>query len=198
MNIKDFLPKTKEFVNFGEHVVGFCEENNYNIDIRDVSYLRYAPKVKCLGYCDEGNIVLARKHKLAIHTFIHEFAHSMQYAERSPLWEKGILDLEDIDAKISNFEDYYNAILLERDCEKRVLKLIDKFKLPINKKMYAKKSNCYLVYYHFYYLTKTWNSSVIYDPKIIKLMPDKLFSPSSLRKIDMDLMQKINKIISFS
>jgi len=66
---------------------------------------------------------------------------------------------------------------MERDCEKRALKLIDEFQLNIDKKMYAKRANCY-IYSHFIMEKKrkyrTYKKSPYFSKYVLKIMPSNM------------------------
>ena len=114
------------------------------------------------GYCDEedGRVVLACGTQGDIEdwgtTLIHEYCHFLQWRERSPLWKA----MDPIMA-----EDFYNIITnkpvskkdldkclipsqnIEADCERRVVKILKKYKIPIDTELYIKRANAYVYFY---------------------------------------------------
>jgi hypothetical protein len=163
--------------------------------------------LRCAGYCADGDIVLAGKHKLAPATFVHEFGHTCQFVEQSPLWdtredsyEEYLLPKYDlaylVKDSISSFQSFLSSIILERDCEQRAIKFIKQFDLPIDIEDYTRKANLYLFFYQYIFLKKKWTTSTtIYKPRLLREMPDKIVPVSRLKTIDMDLMDLYDKAL---
>jgi hypothetical protein len=66
---------------------------------------------------------------------------------------------------------------MERDCEKRAIKVIKQFNLQIDTKLYAKRANCY-IYSHFL-MEKTrkfyaYKKSPYRSPVVLKIMPSSM------------------------
>lgn len=203
--ISAFFPK--EYKEFIEYTVNYVEKYGKKIEIRDTNYLLYDKKSKdkCAGWCEDGDIVVAGRHPLAPQTYVHEFAHVTQFVEKIPLWFVDEIDdclipyirggvSHFADEGIKEFDKFYKLALLERDCERRSLKLINKFNLPIDKTDYTKKANLYLYFHQYIYLTRLWkNSTTIYKDNLLKIMPDKLITPKQMRFINMDIMEKFQE-----
>ena len=114
--------------------------------------------------------------------FVHEYGHFTQWRDQCRPWR----DLKDscqiFDAWINTGKDFsdktvdraYKAVRnMELDCERRAVKLIKKFDLPIDVKSYIKKANVY-IYYHAYIrkYRKWYKDTAPYRSKrICKLMP---------------------------
>ena len=65
---------------------------------------------------------------------------------------------------------------LELDNEKRSVKLIKKFKLPIDVKLYIKKANAYVLFYNYMLITRRWckpNNSPSRNPILLAECSDK-------------------------
>lgn len=203
MIVAEHFPRS--YSKFCDFTQDYADLHKKKIDLRSVNYLRLNGS-KCIGYCDEDGVTIATKNRFSASTYIHEFAHMTQVVENHPLW-----NTEDIDDKIfpvfnrmeylfkngvKDWSAFYNTILLERDCERRTMKLIKGFKLPVNLERYAKRTNVYLFLYQYIYLRRKWvNSSSIYKPELVSLMPDKIVSPKKLRSIDMDMMEMYDKLL---
>lgn len=205
MNIAKFFPKAyKKFCDFTQD---YAITNQKKITVKPVSFLRLYGG-KCIGYCEEdGNVTIASKNKLAAPTYIHEFSHMNQQVEDIELWHhEGVEDsiapsIVGINhlAKngVKDFKVFYDTMLLERDCEKRSLKYIDEFRIPVNPILYAKRANVYLYYYQYIFLKRKWcGSTTIYKKELMDLMPNSLVSPKKLRNIDMDIMKEFDRILS--
>lgn len=148
-----------------EHILGIEKyvENNLFLDSRAV--LAYS-----VGEKSEEEI---------LGLLAHEFAHVNQYIEFSNLWidsSKFLIWDEYFKSekfKLSKVKKVWEQIVkLEVDCEKRVLDLIDKFNLPINKERYIQKANAYLFFYTYAFLYRKWYNKAPYEVEnIVKLMP---------------------------
>jgi hypothetical protein len=63
---------------------------------------------------------------------------------------------------------------MELDNEKRSVKLIKKWNLPIDTKIYTRKANAYVQYYNYLHHTRRWmhpGNSPARNPKVWKKMP---------------------------
>ena len=191
--MKAKLPKGKyseEFLKFFDYATKYLKKHNKKLEIHDVSYLK--KEGKCGGYCDGDKIVIAGKSSNFCQIFLHEWNHEKQIVENSPLLNKEFYwDRFEIDS----FDDLYNLILIERDCEIRSLKTNKKWNLfdPIEM---AQRANAYLHLHNFMFLKKRYISMPdLHAKEIIDLMPDKIVSAQSLRKIDMDIMNVFEKLL---
>lgn len=148
--------------------------------------------IKCSGWCDDDEIVVARKNPLFQEVFVHEFSHMQQNIEQSPYWKDTSLfwrHLSKDKVAINSWDSVLDIISLERDCEKRVIKHSKKWKLFDNN-LYAKRANLYLYYYQYVFLKRRWtNSTSIYHPYLVDVMPEKILPMSQFKTIDMPLMQ---------
>jgi len=94
--------------------------------------------------------------------YVHEYGHFTQWRDKSPewnnLWIDGIyyddfLDLlvsgegKFTDDQINRFIDA--AITIEADCERRVVELVRRYKLPIEIEHYCQTANSYVHFYNY-------------------------------------------------
>lgn len=205
MNVVQYFPKI--YKKFCEFTQDYALQHEKKITVRPVGFLRLYGG-KCIGYCEEdGNVTIASKHKLSAPTYIHEFSHMNQQVEDIPLWHhEGVEsylapNIEKIyhlcKKGVKDFKAFYDTMLLERDCEKRSIKYIEEFNIPLDIELYAKRANLYLYYYQFLFLKRKWGgSNSIYKPELMKEMPSEIVPPRKLRNIDMDLMEKFDRILS--
>lgn len=148
---------------------------------------------KCGGWCNEDEIRVAFKNPLFEQTYVHEFCHMQQNVERSPLWDaydsRFWYDMRDGKITLNSWDSLFSLISLEHDCESRVIEQSKKWNLFDNSE-YARKANLYLHYYHYIFLRGKWiTSTTIYQPAIVRSMPDKLRELSEFKKIDINLMK---------
>lgn len=142
---------------------------------------------RCEGYFNEaeGIIRIAGNNQYFLQTLVHEYAHFLQYLSKVKVYTKsdkaGLIVENWFNGKNYDKKTIKRAFLLiramERDCEKRALKLIDQFNLKIDKKLYAKRANCY-IYTHFL-MEKTrkygtYKKSPYFSKYVLKIMPSNM------------------------
>lgn len=154
--------------------------------------------VKCGGWCDGDEIVVAWKHHLFEEVFVHEFSHMQQAVENSPYWKDTSLfwrHLEKDRIAINSWDSVLDIIALERDCEKRAVTHSKRWKLFDNEE-YSKSANLYLHYYQYVFLKRKWlNSTRIYNPLLLQAMPDKIRPLADFKHLDMNLMSLFDKCL---
>ena len=162
---------------FIEHVKSECKKHNIKLVMRKVSYLKLSDGIRCSGYFDEEERVLAvaMKKDIWLGVLVHEYAHLTQWVDNCEAWRKGCAGLPKVDEWLSGkkVRGIKQALAysrnLELDNEKRSVKLIKKWKLPIDIKDYVKRANAYVQFYNYLYHSKKWcrpNNSP-YDNKVI-------------------------------
>jgi hypothetical protein len=100
----------------------------------------------------------------AITLLLHESSHLDQWQEKSDLWMKssGIsiidewLDGKNVDSKKLELA-FKTSIDIELDCEKRTIKKIIKYKIPINVEEYKQRSNAYILFYNYVKKHRKWS-----------------------------------------
>jgi hypothetical protein len=142
---------------------------------------------RCEGYFHEGEKVIriAGANQYFLQTLVHEYGHFLQYINQVEVYKKsdkaGVIvenwfNGKDYDKKILK-RAFLLVRAMERDCEKRALKIIDEFNLKIDKKLYAKRANCY-IYTHFL-MEKTrkygtYKKSPYFSKYVLKIMPSNM------------------------
>lgn len=147
--------------------------------------------IKCNGYFDPIEKVLTvatgQSFDDWFKVLVHEFSHMRQWIEQCKEWTESekdgdahnLIDLwlnKNVELSDKNRDKFVNrARDLELDCEKRALKWIRSFKLPINEKNYVKRANAYVYFYTHMKETRKWYI-IGKEPYNIKLlifaMPD--------------------------
>ena len=142
---------------------------------------------RCEGYFHECEKVIriAGTNQYFLQTLVHEYGHFLQYINQVEVYKKsdkaGIIVENWFNGKDYDKKTLKRAFLLvramERDCEKRALKIIDEFNLKIDKKLYAKRANCY-IYTHFL-MEKTrkygtYKKSPYFSKYVLKIMPSNM------------------------
>ena len=168
---------------FINHVKGHCKEVGIKCQIRTVKYLVLSGNIRCSGYfCEETmRLVVAGKSKDWLGVLAHEYAHLTQWQDKSTnilqTGSTGVTHLDDwlggkkirsIKKAIEQSRD------LELDNEKRTVKLIKKWKLPIDLNDYIKKANAYVQFYNYMKVTRRWskpNNSPYSNKNVWSKMP---------------------------
>lgn len=148
---------------------------------------------RCSGYFDEDqkHIKIGRKTPDFLSILVHEYCHFLQYINNSRVYQKSEKASRIVDNWFAG-KNYSPLILkraffivrsMELDCEKRAVRLIRKFGLPINLKIYSKEANCY-VYSHFLMeKTRKFNPFKVnpyYSKQVRRIMPSKIDPTSNL------------------
>ena len=142
---------------------------------------------RCSGYFDEsgGTIAVARKSNEFMQVLVHEYCHFLQYINSSKIYEKCYDASNVVDAwlKGKNYSNkkvkraFFLVRAMERDCERRAMKIIKDFNLAINSKYYAKRAHLY-IYSHFL-MEKTrkfhsYKRNPYYSKYVLKIMPSNM------------------------
>jgi hypothetical protein len=142
---------------------------------------------RCSGYFDEsgGTIAVARKSNEFMQVLVHEYSHFLQYINNSKIYIKcydaSLIVDQWLKGKNYPLKKVKRAFFLvramERDCERRALKIIKDFNLKINSKMYAKRAHVY-IYSHFL-MEKTrkfdtYKRNPYYSKYVLKIMPSNM------------------------
>lgn len=146
------------------------------------------------GYFDHVSKELGVTHfnteYLFIPILVHEFSHMEQWIDKDPCYTKHLIGgyesstimSEWLNGREYDYKTVKKAIDIlrdcELDCERRVIKNIEKYKLDINVKKYCKEANAYILFYNYIIRKRRWEykespSSII---EILDEMPDNLFS----------------------
>ena len=129
-------------------------------------------------------------------TLAHELCHVMQWLECEPTYY-GTQKMPGADASAFldewlEFETEFpkrtirRAVQLTVDCEldneKRSLRMLKKFKLPVDEKRYIQAANSYLFFHQVMFENRTWYNKKMFDPQVLDHMPDH-FLPDASYKI---------------
>ena len=117
----------------------------------------------CSGYFDDEKKLLAisteRPCKSFVEIFAHEYCHYIQWKNNTKIWQSSFTAIDYLDPFYhgKNVSKSIRAIQrLERDCERRVLKLIEKNIVELNYEDYVRGANCYIAFHDIIELTRSW------------------------------------------
>jgi len=159
-----------------EQFLSYVWEECKNNDVR--FYLSPGKSVRTSGGCcagwfgpeddDDQRYVLAvatgSPASAWFEVLVHEFCHMQQWLEGTEIWKKSekaddFWDWVDKDIEISPSEAKKQALLLidvELDCERRVVRMVKKLKLPVDVPSYIKQANSYVYFYHLVLKHRRW------------------------------------------
>jgi len=153
---------------------------------------------------DNKNIEVCINEEGWLGTLTHEFCHLLLYFKNSNKKNKKENEASeymwrwlDKDVELENYriKKYVDTVkYMELECEKLTVKYIKKYSLPIDLEEYVKCANCYIYYYNFIYLHRTWFKSDCHISEmedILEHMPT-TFS-LKYNKFDKDLLDKFRK-----
>lgn len=171
------------------------------------SHVELNKDTKCNGYfCTATNKLVAATGKPIeqwFPVFVHEYAHFTQWRDDIPLWDY----LERVEHVFWNWfggktelgPEMVNLAMLpireiEKDCEMRVMNLIDEFDLPLDKKAYAKRANSYISFYNVVAKTRKWyvpGKEPYNTPEVLEVMPTRIYKDfNKVPKKILDLIEK--------
>lgn len=179
----------KQWDDFIQKCLKELNKKNVDLHISTDKYVIYPDtKEKCNGYfCEEGGVTsfgVATGNPINEWTevFVHEYCHFEQWKEQIKLWQNDCD--EDMWEWMENKKEFSKKRIkefvsitrdLEWDCEKRAIKKIKKFKLPVDTKMYAKKALAYICFYDYIMKHRKWyktGSEPYRNKTILDFMPD--------------------------
>lgn len=175
------MDKLKYFIAF---VKAECRKEGVKCDLRKTKYVKVTNSIKASGYFDETvpTLVCSMGRKDSIEILVHEYCHLTQWREQIPLWKAcmksmGLLDYWLEGNSVVNIKKHIaNCRDLELDNEKRSVKLIKEFELPIDIVSYTKKANSYIHFYNYMLISRRWCStknSPYSNKKLIEAMSPK-------------------------
>ncbi len=134
-------------------------------------------------------VALASPAETWLPILVHEYCHMCQWLDNDPLWQDAedevfmgwLTGTKELDPVQLEREFRYTRDM-ELDCEKRAIRLIKEWQLPISVSHYYKTANAYLSFYAVARDVRSWYEHPIYAvPEILCLMPgDRLLTPREL------------------
>lgn len=167
---------------FIEHVKAECKANNIKLKLKQSDYVVATKSIKCSGYFDETNreLVVAKKNPQWLEILVHEYGHLTQWKENCREWRNLGDSIDKLDdwlqgKEVKNIKTAIARVRnLELDNEKRAVKIMKNWNLPIDTKVYTQKANAYVAFYNWMYFTRRWCSpknSPVRNPEVYEKMP---------------------------
>jgi hypothetical protein len=172
------------------------QQNNVSIKLSKSKRVKSPDGSLCKGYwedSDSNNLVFACSIQGDIEewigTFAHEYCHFLQWLDKDKVWCKyHKLDPEILINCITNKPikekdlDYYLTVSqdIELDCEKRTVKLLKSYGVPIDYEKYIRSANVYIFYYSYLKISRRWNNtsniSIYKIPTLQSIVKSKFYS----------------------
>lgn len=173
------MSNTRQFI---KYVKAECEARGIKLKLKRTNYILATKSIRCSGYFDEqvGELVVAKNNPCWLEVLVHEFAHLTQWVDNCKEWRNLGDSIDKVDNWLAGKKvKYIKKALgrvrdLELDNEKRSIKIIKDWNLPIDVKEYTRKANAYIQFYNWMYFTRRWCStknSPTRNPEVYKQMP---------------------------
>jgi len=157
-----------------------CKELGVKLDLRRGKSIRVGG-FRCGGCFEETppTLIVAMGHSESKALFAHEYCHLTQWADRIPIWGIAGESINFIDEWLSGADvpdiEKHIAIsrTLELDNEIRTTKIIEEYDLGIDRDLYVKKSNAYVLFYNWLLISRKWSkpgNSPYVNERIISIM----------------------------
>lgn len=196
--------KTKVEKQFLKMIKKKCREHKVKLILSNTKKITLGENIHVSGYFSDEHkkyeLACALKNPEYLGILVHEFSHMEQWVEKIPLWSKADYGTDVDDWLEGKNIKYINRKIdrikyLELDCEKRAVKNIKKYKLPINIKKYIQKANSYILFYNYIKESRRWSKpgrapySEI-NKALWSLCPDKFMPASYYKKIPKKIYNK--------
>lgn len=138
-------------------------------------------------------VATARQRWMWLGTLAHEVCHLTQWLVCEPTYCDTMPNGGDPNALVDDWligkefdkrtvkQAVQIVVDLELDNEKRAVRLIKKFKLPIDTKKYIQAANSYLFFHEVMFDNRTWYNKLMFNPEIINHMPDHFLPAESYK-----------------
>lgn len=185
---------------FIKHVHSVAKLNGIKIQAHNSKSIRIDKGISVSGYfsSEEKKLAYAKKNKQWLEILIHESCHMDQFIEQTDIWMKA-MDGFLIDEWLQNKnipQGKINRAInhtrdLELDCEKRSVRKIKEWNLPVDIDLYIQRANCYVLFYNWLKETRKWSTSKnspysnknIYSKASKTWLKNYSYIPQNIRKV---------------
>lgn len=198
------IPKYPQiYQSFIQDTISTAKENGIKIRFskKELVFFDKDDKTGSAGYFSHEplELAVATKHenpKDWIALMVHESCHMDQYLFNRVQWEKDIVLYEIFFSWLEGTNSYDDheiktavdgVIENELDCERRSVKKIKKYGLPIDLDRYRRRANSYLYAIRFFGIYRKWYNKIYDDDSVWKIAPSNF--KSSYEKIPKNLLK---------
>jgi len=176
---------SKDFI---QHVRTHLKEYNFKLIFANAYQVNTGSGYRCTGFFDDSRRVIRVAKRAAnwFETLLHEYCHFLDWLESTSkqlnretkalaICERYVMGDICLSPRIINA--FRIAAHMEWKCDKRAVKLIQEWNLPINTEKYIREAHLYVYLYHMYRKHRTFNAR---QPswRILAEMPDTFRSRS--------------------
>lgn len=166
---------------FVKHVRSECKKHGIKFLLKRSKYVIVSKSIRCSGWFDSEakELVVAGQNRNWLATLVHEYGHLTQWLDQCKEWvaAEGIDNIDDwLNGK--EIKNPRKALARTRDLEleneKRSVRIIKEWNLPIDIKDYTRRANAYVQFYNYIFYTRRWctpKNSPYRNPKVYKFMP---------------------------
>ena len=174
-----------------------CHRNNISFHLIAKDFVMADKNIKCSGYFDENDLVVASKKKGWLDILVHESCHMDQFLGKYPLWNASDKSLLEFDAWLGGKRVSFNKLVahvqniieMELDCEKRSVKKIRRYKLSVDVPYYKQQVNAYLLSYWATLRDRQWYPFPYNKPHIVEKMSKKFMTLEEYFNPDISLLE---------
>lgn len=191
---------SKDFI---QHVRNHLEEHNFKLIFAKSHQVNTGTGFRCSGFFDESKRVIrvAKKSANWLQTLVHEYCHFLDYLESSNRQlvkeDKALAICEkyvrgDICPSKRVISAFRTAAHMEWKCDRRAVKIIQEWNLPINTTTYIREANLYVYLYHLYCKYRTFKAK---EPStyLLRRMPA-TFRVRSYRGVPAGMEKSLGKL----
>ena len=214
MSLKDTKSYPKTTQSFISDVRKRAKKHGIEITISDEEYVYMNDELECAGFFDDVKkqlqVAAGECHfNEWFPIFIHESCHMDQWLDDPDMWNNvyyGKTNIDncdvmeswlagDIELKKDQLAQVVEQLQnIEMDCEQRVIARIDEYNLPVDKEIYIKEANIYVLFQLVAKKNRKWYKKYPGDSKkVLNLLPDTLYYDYT--KISPALRKELEKFI---
>lgn len=120
----------------------------------------------------------------SVYTFLHEYAHYVQFRDKRELWDKlhegGTVKYSDWLYRSKNLtkeeieQAFRNIVALEHDAETMAISMISTHNLPLAIAQLSRTASCNLIYYAYTRIHRSWGKGhfSVCDAEVERQLPD--------------------------
>lgn len=148
------------------------------------------PGDSTLGYfcCHSRELAVNATYRYAFQVLVHEYAHFLQWRDRPFFFDAQVKAVTRYFEWLESHKpvtkevllDKSKTLMLEWDCERRAIKVIDELGLRISRPLFIRKANLALLTYHMVTSYHRWPDPNGKRTKILNMMPSELLPLSQV------------------
>ena len=180
---KNPINMKKSFDDLVKHIKQECKKHDVKLKIGRGKTVKM-DTIRVGGYFDSDNRILTAASKSSAYKTLlaHEYCHLTQYVDKFHLWDLCGDSMTKIEKYLNGEDvpDIEKAIAISRDLEldneKRTTALLDEYDLDVDKGLYIKQSNAYILFYNYMVHSRRWSKpgkAPYTNERIIAAMSDK-------------------------